>query len=87
MSTPAEKPEQTPKKPPLGKILYGIAVGVLTVVMAVAAGLYWKDSKVPVPAPTEQRVPATKPAPAYPNLASTLILNQWCFIIISVRGV
>lgn len=66
MSTPAENPEQTPKKPPLGKILYGIAVGMLTVVMAVAAGLYWKDSKVPVPAPTEQHVPATKPAPAYP---------------------
>ena len=44
MSTPAENPEQTPKKPILGKILYGLAVGILTVVMMIAGLIYLGES-------------------------------------------
>lgn len=53
MSTPAENPQQTPKKPIWGKILYGLTVGILAVVMMLAGLIYLGESLPPEPNPTE----------------------------------
>lgn len=55
MSTPAENPEKTPKKPNVGKILYGVTVGALAVVMMVAGFLYLKQSQPEETEPTVQQ--------------------------------
>lgn len=52
MSTPAENPEQTPKKFPWGKILYGLTVGILAVVMVCAGLIYLGESLPQMPDPT-----------------------------------
>lgn len=57
MSTPGENPQQPPKKPILGKILYWVTVGVLAVVMMLAGFIYLGQSLPETPEPTAQTQP------------------------------
>lgn len=66
MATVEENKENTPKKLPLGKILYAVAVTVLVAVLLVSAGMYLRGQQSEEPAPTEATVPTTAPAPTDP---------------------
>lgn len=66
METVEENKENTPKKLPLGKILYAAAVTVLAAVLLISAGMYLRGQQSGEPAPTEATVPTTAPAPTDP---------------------
>ena len=72
--TPAENSEKQPKKPIFGKILYGVTVGLLSVVMIIATLIYLGESLPQEPeetAPTGMYIPTfrepTVPAPTAPT--------------------
>ena len=69
--TPSENPEKKPKKPALGKILYGVTVGILAVVMMVAGLIYLGESLPEEPQATKATVfggyVPTMPKPTEPK--------------------
>ena len=72
MSNPAQNPEQTPKKPALGKILYLAVVGLLAVVLLVSGTMFllerqpWKEDPAQTTAGTLATNP-TNPKPTDPK--------------------
>lgn len=70
MATPAENPEDTPKKPVLGKIIYSIAVAVLIAVLLVSVVFYLRDQQGG-PAPQPTTTAPTEPAVTAPPTVSS----------------
>lgn len=68
MSTPADHPEKSPQKPGFGKILYILAMLVLTAAVLLSGLMYLRDQQTPPATEPQATVPATEPDPTYPPI-------------------